>query len=463
MTTREAFIAVNRFGFGPRPGELAEAARDPRGWVERQLRGPLPRVVAEPGAQRMAMVQDRRLQQRQAQQRDAQQERPRPGAQKAEDQATPPPGPQAGGELRQIYVADMAARTRAQIDSDTPLLERLAAFWSNHFTVSVQRPIVVPVVGPFEAEAIRPHVLGKFRDMLLAVTRHQAMLAYLDNAVSIGPNSPVGQRIQRGLNENLAREILELHTLGVNGGYTQADVREFARILTGWSIGRPNEPNQGQFMFRERVHEPGPKTLLGVRYDEGGEREGIAALGALARHPATANFVATKFARHFVADQPPTALIQRLARVFRDTDGDLRELTRAVIAAPETWAEPMPKVKSPHEFVVSAFRALGATGVENGPLVNAQRLLGQLPLAAPSPAGWPDAASHWIGPEAVVRRAEWAMALANRVALRAEPMALFEATIGPVARADTRFLIENAPSRPEAIALVLVSPEFQRR
>jgi uncharacterized protein (DUF1800 family) len=462
MTTREAFIAVNRFGLGPKPGELGEAAGDPRGWVERQLRARLAPVVSDNGARRMVVQLERQAQARgvRAERRGQPgQERVRP----AQPNAQPAEVQPMRQELRELYLADMAARTRAQVESDAPLLERLAAFWSNHFTVSVQRPVILPVVGPFESEAIRPHVLGKFRDMLLAVTRHQAMLFYLDNAFSIGPNSLAGQRAQRGLNENLAREILELHTLGVNGGYTQTDVREFAKILTGWSVARLVEPNAGQFVFRERVHEPGAKTLLGVRYEEAGEREGIAALTALARHPATAIFIATKFARHFIADQPPAALVQRLARVYRDSDGDLRELTRAAIGAPEAWTDATPKVKTPHEFVVSALRAIGATGIENGPLINAQRLLGQLPLAAPSPAGWPDTAAHWIGPEAVVRRAEWAMAVANRVALRIDPMALLEATIGPVARPDTRMLIENAPSRAEAVALVLVSPEFQRR
>jgi uncharacterized protein (DUF1800 family) len=440
MTTRDAFIAVNRFGLGARPGELAAAASDPRGWLERQLgHVAQPRLVDATGGQRMAQLLELR----------------RRGGDAAVQQ-------ELRQGIREHYIEDMGRRGRAQIESEAPLRERLVAFWSNHFTVSVQRPVCLGLVGPFEQEAIRPNVTGKFRDMLLAVARHPAMLSYLDNAQSIGPNSRAGQRAQRGLNENLAREIMELHTLGVNGGYTQTDVRELAKILTGWSVARDGERDAGGFFFRPMIHEPGDKQLLGARYSENGEQEGVAALTALARHPATATHVATKLARHFVADQPPPALVERLARLFRDSDGDLAQLVRALIAAPEAWAQPTPKVKSPSEFVISALRATGFTG-ENRVLVQAQTLLGQTPLAAPSPAGWPDVASQWIGPESVIRRAEWAMALGQRIAQVKAPTALFDETIAPVAGPDTRMLIASAASAAEGVALVFAAPEFQRR
>jgi uncharacterized protein (DUF1800 family) len=440
MTTRDAFIAVNRFGLGARSGELAAASSDPRGWLERQLGSvPDPRIADETGGQRLVQLLETR----------------RRGGDAAVLQ-------ELRQGIRQHYIDDMGRRARAQIDSDAPLHERLVAFWSNHFTVSVQRPICLGLVGPFEQEAIRPYVTGRFGDMLLAVARHPAMLSYLDNAQSIGPDSRAGQRTRRGLNENLAREIMELHTLGVNGGYTQTDVREFAKILTGWSVARENERDAGSFMFRPFVHEPGDKQLLGVSYREGGEQEGVAALSALARHPATATHIATKLARHFVADQPPQALVDRLARLFRDSNGDLGQLTRAIIAAPETWTEPTPKVKSPSELVISALRAIGFAG-ENRVLVQAQTLLGQAPLGAPSPAGWPDVANQWIGPESVIRRAEWTMALGQRAAQSKSPTALFDETIAPVAGADTRAQVERAASAAEGIALVLASPEFQRR
>ena len=207
------------------------------------------------------------------------------------------------GDMRDAYQADAAARTRAAIVSDAPYLERLVQFWSNHFTASAIKPVILGVVGPYEAEAIRPHVTGRFVDMLKAVTRHPAMLAYLDNVTSIGPNSRAGRRRDAGLNENLAREVLELHTLGVDGGYTQDDVRAFAAMLTGWSIARLRDRSPGTFRFHPAAHEPGDKVLLGVRYPEAGEAEAEAALDALARHPSTARHVATKLVRHFVADE----------------------------------------------------------------------------------------------------------------------------------------------------------------
>ena len=247
----------------------------------------------------------------------------------------------------------------------------------------------------------------------------------------------------------------------MNGGYTQGDVREFAKILTGWSIARLEEGG-GSYRYYEPIHQPGDKVLLGVRYAEAGEREGETALLALARHPSTANHIASKFARHFIADRPPAAVIERLAGIFRDTDGDLAALARAVVEAPEAWVEPMAKVKTPAEFVVSAFRA---TALEAEPerLVGSQRLLGQAPFAAPSPAGWPDTADQWIGPESVLRRAEWAMALALRAERDNRPLPLFESTIAPIAAPETLAAILSAASLAGGIALVIASAEFQRR
>ncbi|MGQ0663554.1 MAG: DUF1800 domain-containing protein [Pseudomonadota bacterium] len=441
MTVQQAFIAATRFGLGAKPGEIVAARSDPRGWLTQQLEPvPPPPALADlaPGSQRMN-----------------------------EFQVAVQRGPAAveeslRGHLREVYQAEAAARTKAQIDSDTPFRERLTALWGNHFTVSVQRPPLLGLAGAFEREAIRPHVTGRFFDLLLAAVRHPGMLVYLDQARSIGPTSRVGLTRGRGLNENLAREILELHTLGVTAGYTQADVREFAKILTGWSIGRPTDGDEaGTYRYVPQSHEPGGKTLLGVRYAETGEVEGRDALNALARHPATAVHIATKFARHFIADQPPEDAVRRLARVFLDRDGDLKALSEAVVDAPEAWAEALPKIKTPNEFVVSALRA---TAVETAPgrLLGALRRLGQAPFAAPSPAGWPDTAAAWIGPDAVLRRAESAVALAERAG-RWSPDALLAEAIGPVVSRATALAAARAPSRAEGIAMVLASPEFQRR
>jgi uncharacterized protein (DUF1800 family) len=363
-------------------------------------------------------------------------------------------------EFREIYRTEAVARIRAQIESPAPFHERLVAFWSNHFTVSIQRPIVLPLAGAFEREAIRPHVAGRFVDMLLAVARHPAMLVYLDNAISAGPNSMAGQRRNRGLNENLARETLELHTLGVNGGYTQDDVRGFARLLTGWSVTRVEDGSPGHFQFNPRMHEPGPKVLLGARFGDGGESEGVRAFHMIAHHPSTARHIATKLARHFIADDPPSAAVDRLARLYRDTDGDLGILSLALIEEEAAWNPPLGKFKSANDYVVSVARAAALDdGAER--LLGSLRALGQMPFAAPSPAGWPDTAADWIGPESVLRRAEWAFAAARRVSR--SPREVLAATVGPIAAEATADAMEFAPSAINGLALVFASPEFQRR
>ena len=442
MISAEAAIATTRFGLGPKRGELADAQSDPRGWIKRQIAtgAGLPPELSgfAPGNQRMAELL------------------------RAHDKSDADAQQLLRQQLRDAYLTEAAARTLYQIETAAPVTERLVAFWSNHFTVSVQRPAVVGLVCAFEREAIRPHVTGKFVDMLTASTRHPAMLLYLDNAQSIGPDSMAGRRRDKGLNENLAREILELHTLGVDGGYTQNDVREFARILTGWSVAGVREGNPGSFEFRPRIHEPGEKVLLGRRYAEAGEAEGRDALTALARHPATALHIATKLARHFIADNPPPPAVARLAEVFARSDGDLAAVTLALVDSPEAWAEPLAKVKTPNEFVVSALRASGFHGRPEA-LLGALRRLGQAPFNAPSPAGWPDTADQWIGPEAVLHRAEWALALALRLGGANDPGDLLTETIGPVATAETKTAVARAPSAADAAALVFASAEFQRR
>jgi uncharacterized protein (DUF1800 family) len=442
MSETATFIALNRFGLGPRPGEWARVASDPRGWLRDQVSdGAVDPVRLERTSRSPELV--------------ALMERKGKG------------GVADKRELRNGFLAryrdDVFARTRAQIRSVTPFRERLVAFWSNHFTVSILRPVVLGLVGPFEWEAIRPHVTGRFIDMLSAAIRHPAMLLYLDNVSSVGPNSPAGRRREAGLNENLARELLELHTLGVDGGYTQADIVNLARVLTGWSVSQPGaQGGAGRFVFRERAHEPGPKTVLNATYAAGGEADGHAVLKDLSRHPATARHIATKLARHFVADDPPEAAVARLAQVFGETEGDLGAVSRALVELPEAWADPLVKIKSGNDLLVSTMRALEQD--EGGDRVLAQlRDLGQPPFAAPSPEGWPDRADDWIGPEALLRRVEWAGVLAGRLATRIKAVDFLDATVGAIARPATRFAVTHAASAAEGLALVLLSPEFQRR
>jgi len=374
-------------------------------------------------------------------------------------------------EFRRIMIGEIIARTHAMVQSEHSFRERLVLFWSNHFTVSATRFSVGPMAGAYEREAIRPHIFGRFEDMLLAVAHHPVMLAYLDNARSIGPNSKIGIRSRRGLNENLAREILELHTLGVNGGYTQNDVTEFARILTGWAHGgirnrrsiRFLGPIHGNFEFRYRAHEPGPKTLLGERYPENGEQEGIKALKYLARHPATARFIATKLARHFIADDPPGDAIAALARGFRDSDGNLSAVSRELIGLDKVWSTPLPKIKTPYELIVSTLRAVDFQNFPERRLAGSLRQLGHFPFRAPSPAGWPDRAQGWISPESLIRRIEWVRAASARFPRSLFPAQVAADAIGPVMSPRTREMIDAAPSAEEALAMIFASPEFQRR
>ncbi len=471
----EGFIAVNRFGLGARPGELAEASADPKAWLSVQLsaRSDLPAELA--GLPQSSDVIETSQDLKAASAPD----HARLSGKNHDGAGQVPTGAPTGNEpsrgaardalfsefgqrSRELYVKEAAARTLAQVASRQPLGERLVAFWSNHFTVSVSRPIVLGLAGAFEREAIRPHVTGRFHDLLLAVVRHPAMLLYLDNARSVGPHSRLGRLRDRGLNENLARELLELHTLGVAGGYTQADVTAFAGILTGWSINGPKDRLPGTFRFRPGVHEPGEKIFLAERIGPAGEQEGLQALDLLARHPSTARHIARQFTTHFIADDPPEELIERFAKVFRDSEGDLGALTNAAIDAPEAWAKPLTKLKTPNELVVSTLRATGFAG-DSKRLLGALRGLGQLPFAAPSPAGWPDKAAGWMGPSAALARADFADAVAKRIAGRISPSRLLEATIGPLGDAKLSQAVARAAEIDEANALILASPQFQRR
>jgi uncharacterized protein (DUF1800 family) len=442
-STLSAIVAAARFGFAPKPGELASISGDPRAWVAAQLaRRPAPLAGDLPPSHETAalMLQARkdRREKDQADQKELQQ------------------------RIRATMLAEIDARMRAAILGDTPVLERLTQFWSNHFTVSGMRPFVRGFTGAFEREAIRPHVTGRFSDMLLAVTSHPTMLLYLDNAQSIGPNSQVGQRRDKGLNENLGRELLELHTLGVDGGYTQADVEALARILTGWSVARTEEPHPGAFMFRPRIHEPGPKTLLGRVYNEHGVEEGEAALRDLAAHPATARHIATQLARHFIADTPPVDAVERISRVFRDTGGDLHQVTLAVVREDAVWREPFGKIRTPTDLVISAYRVVG-TAPPPGQAFQMLKNLDQPPFFAPSPAGWPDVAAQWISPETVLRRAEWCQTFSQRLPDEPDPLAAMQTAFGDALPEDVQQTVRRAPSRRAGLALLIASPQFQRR
>jgi uncharacterized protein (DUF1800 family) len=318
------------------------------------------------------------------------------------------------------------------------------------------------MAGGYEREAIRPHILGRYADMLLAAEGHPAMLIYLDNSISMGANSVAGINRTRGLNENLAREILELHTLGVRTGYEQDDVTRFANVLTGWTIiPAANDPVHGvEFIFNPRMHEPGAQRVLGKFYADAGVEQGRAVLADLARHPATATHVATKLARYFSADDPPPPLVERLAKTFRDTEGDLKEVAKALVMSEECWTPERGKLKRPCEWVAAIARTTGLRS-NTQRFTGGQRLMGE-PLWQPSsPQGFADNEAAWI--DGTGLRLDVANSVAERVADRVDPRELVETALGPLASDETRQAVARAESRPQALALVFMSPEFQRR
>jgi uncharacterized protein (DUF1800 family) len=393
---------------------------------------------------------------------------PAPGAPAASSAPSSPPAPaRAEPPLPQrVYRDEAKARVHLAAEPLVGFSERLVQFWSNHFCVSVAKGAIVrAAAGLFEREAIRPHVFGRFADMLQAVESSPAMLAYLDNQQSIGPNSKAGQRRGRGLNENLAREILELHTLGVAGGYTQADVTSLARILTGWTVvGREgNLGPPGTFVFNPNMHEPGDQTVIGKTYRDTGVEQGREALNGLARHPSTARHIARKLARHFVADEPPAALVARLAKVFSDSDGDLQKVSLALIEAPEAWTPQAVKMRSPQEFLVAAMRAL-ARKPEAPQILGPLNAMGQQMWQPSGPNGFSDTVATWATAEGMKTRLDVAAAIARQVAPGGvDPRTIVDEILGPLASNETRQAVARAESKPQALALFLMSPEFQRR
>jgi len=480
MTARnfEAALALHRFAFGPVAGSIAAIADDPRGALLADLERPgagrvaaaqLPnsaqaaRSLFEFRAERLAKE---KLAQRAKQAAEAEGmgsaaanapnpdgDAQTPAPQAAQNQNPPPALPV------QLIQNEGKVRIEAAVAADIGFVERLVWFWSNHFCVSADK--IVSMAGAYEREAIRPHVLGRFVDMLTAVETHPAMLFYLDNGLSIGPNSTAGINRDKSLNENLAREILELHTLGVRTGYSQDDVTRFANVLTGWTWVAFGEPSHGgEFVFVKRMHEPGEQTVIGKAYPDTGVNQGRAVLADLARQPATAVHIAHKFARHFVADQPPPSLVDKLAKSFTDSDGNLKELARTLIAAEEAWTPERTKLKRPAEWIISALRLTGAQWVV-GRVMGGQALLGEPLWRPPAPNGFADDESEWI--DGLSQRIDAADNFAGGAAERLDPVALAEAGLGPLASAETRNTVARAQSRAQALVLLLMSPEFLRR
>jgi uncharacterized protein (DUF1800 family) len=422
--------ALTRYGLGRRGAEPLPS--DPTEWLIDQIRQPDPTRLNDPPSAAAGLVALR------------------------EDRATkPPPGE---SRSRALHKAQAAAQMANAITTPAPFRERLVWFWTNHFVISLKRGQCAAVAAAFVEEAIRPHITGRFGDMVLAVMRHPAMLLYLDNATSFGPDSIVGQRSHRGLNENLARECMELHTVSPLAGYTQADVTSFANILTGWSIELKDDPPG--FRYRPLAHEPGVQTMMQQQFspDEAG---GLAALAFLANHPATHRFLATKLVRHFVADDPPPDAVRKIEAVLRDTKGDLGAASVALVYLDAAW-QPATKLRTPMEYVIASVRALDVPPDQMPNLVGILAGLGQPLWSAPAPNGWPDRAADWAAPEAMLRRIDWASGFAGRIGDR-DVLEVSDTALGPLLRPETRDAIRRAGSRRDAMTLLLTSPEFQRR
>ncbi len=489
-----AVTAFNRFGLGARPGGLNDAAGDPRGFLLEEL-----------WAANVALIRDRAppsgtqaLQAYYLEQEGVREQRARMAAAAMQTAALTPTAPAGSGmpsggpstsagpapspsmspepakpeppkpkPVQQTqFLAEAQARLEKQLEARAGLVERLVAFWSNHFAVSVAKSGELrALAGPFEREAIRPNVLGKFSTLLNAAESHPAMILFLDNQNSIGPNAAPGKFAGKGLNENLAREIMELHTLGVGSGYTQADVTEFARAITGWSVSGPNSEAgaPGAFAFKPNWREPGARKILGKTYSEGGVEQGRAVLDDLARNPATAKHIATKLVRHFVADDPPPDLAAGLAERFRDSDGDLAVVVSALVSDDRAWTPQRNKIRSPLEFVVGAARATGFAPRDPGLYLQALNLMG-MPLWQPSgPNGFSDLGDSWASPEGMKARLDIAWAMGQRMRGGAEPMSALKTALGETASPDTVQTLQRAESREQALALLFMAPEFQRR
>jgi uncharacterized protein (DUF1800 family) len=469
--TTAAAIAAHRFGLGE-ASSLATVGHDATAWLLGQI-GP-----AEPqrgdglasGVEGLRRYAEFIRQQRQA----------AVAASSMAAAAAPAAAEALTTPLRQTVLADVRARLLTASLSPRPFNERLALFWANHFTVSVAKGSVRGIAGAFEREAIRPHIGGNFATLLRAAVLHAGMLRYLDNDNSAGPDSALVRRLARrpraegepgpritGLNENLAREVLELHTLGVAGGYTQADVTALAQVLTGWRLPLREWAEGGgssaEGRFEAAWHQPGAKTVLGKSYAAGPDALDQV-LQDLTHHPATARFISSKLARHFVADDPPPALVTRLAADFERTGGDLPSLYRTLVQSPEAWAPQPAKLKSPEEFAISSARLLkvGDSAFARQPDL-AIGQMGQRVQGAPSPAGWPDRAEEWLGPDALWKRVEWATRVAALWGRQVDARALAAASLGPRLQAHTLQQIERAADGPQALALLLLAPEFQRR
>jgi len=370
--------------------------------------------------------------------------------------------------LQQIFTehyAEIGVRTAHAILTPASFREALVRFWSDHFNVYANKSLLARVTAAtMEREAIRPNVTGKFVDMLIAVESHPAMLIYLDNWISVGPNSFAGKEYGLGINENLARETMELHTLGVDGGYNQEDIIAYAKAITGWSFGNPNiQPeNMGSFVFEPLLHEPGVVTVMGTAYTGAGVDQGLAVLTDLAAHPSTAKFIAGKLARHFHSDNPPQSLIDRLELAFNISGGDLLVVSSSLVTAPEMWQGSFSKLRNSEEFAIAALRAFGFDTLTPSQSVFVFDAITQIPFSYHAPDGWPKDEANWASSSILSARINLANLLSGYISGPNDPLAAAQELFGPMLTQFTADAISAASSIEQGYTLLMMSPEFQR-
>ncbi len=466
-----ANIAVNRFGYGARGSELAQAEKNPNKWLKSQLKpitfnSDFPHsntILIEHAKYQKDKKRQKKQQKKNSQSGNMQTNSMQANMQSANMQSANMKDKKKAKNFSRLALRNMSADTLKQaITSSNSVSWRLLDFFSNHFSVTAHGQLMVGLAATLEREAIAPHLLGNFEDMLLAVEQHPGMLIYLNNEKSFGPNSRMAKKRNKGLNENLAREIMELHTLGVDGGYSQTDVIELAKSITGWSVKQPGKERGEGFVFRAYGHEPGNRKLLGKKYSQQGIAQGKEMLRDLAMHPATARHVCYKLAHHFVSQNPPASLVKAMEATWLKTHGNINAVMHCLFDADEAWLNTAQKYKTPREFVISTLRALSLKKFKDNALLSTLTNLGQQPFNAGSPAGYSDDEQDWLGASALMARIDWA-AMVSGYSKRANAEKVMNRAIGKSVSQLTYNSVMRAESRQQAMTLLLMSPEFQRR
>lgn len=443
VLSNKSYIIANRFGFGVDPKNSKQLNRNPYLWVKNQLNQ---KETDTPYIKSLASSSD--LNKKLLAVRATKDRNKIKAVEKS---------------FRKLFANEIKQRTLHAINTNCPFLERLTYFWSNHFTVSVQKRELFHLAGAFEREAIRPNILGDFSDLLINAIMHPAMLVYLDNIRSFGPNSKRGINRKKGLNENLAREILELHSLGVDGGYVQEDVIALAKLITGWTVANRGE-KAGQFSFAKNAHEPGVIEFFGRHYENPGFHRGKAALKYIANHPKTAEHIARKLVIHFISEDAPEAIVKKIKQTFIVNSGDLKKVYLKLAFLGNDWASKYSKVKTNQDLIISLGRAATKGLIENNKYYfNSFKFLGNSPFSANSPAGYSDLNSEILNSRTIMRRLEWAELAGAKVQFDYPPEQLSKIILGNHMSEDTFNAIKNAPSKRYAYAILFASPEFQRR